>query len=52
MFSLFRVYWVIDSIVRETLLEWHGSFVGLKKKKVDEERLCAFFFLEFIKRKK
>ena len=39
MFSLFRVYWVIDSVVRETLLEWHGSIVGRKKKKVGEECL-------------
>ena len=34
LFTLFRVSWVLPSSVRETLLSWHGSFVGKKRKKV------------------
>ena len=34
LFTLFGVYWVLPSLVRETLLSWHGSFVGNKRKKV------------------
>ena len=30
LFSLFRVFWVIQSTVRKILLGWHGSFVGRK----------------------
>ena len=33
-FTLVRVSWVLLSLVRETLLSWHGSFVGKKHKKV------------------
>ena len=29
-FTLFRVFWVFPSSVRETLLGWKGSFVGKK----------------------
>ena len=34
LFTLFGVSWVLPSSVRETLLSWHGSFVGKKCKKV------------------
>ena len=34
LFTLFGVSWVLPSLVRETLLSWHGSFVGKKLKKV------------------
>ena len=32
-FNLFGVSWVLPSSIRETLLSWHGSFVGKKRKK-------------------
>ena len=32
-FTLIRVSWVLSSSIRETLLSWHGSFVGKKHKK-------------------
>ncbi|RVX03513.1 hypothetical protein CK203_027825 [Vitis vinifera] len=34
LFSLFRVCWVIHASIRETLLRWHGSFIGRKRMKV------------------
>ena len=34
LFNLVVVSWVLPSSVRETLLSWHGSFVGKKRKKV------------------
>ena len=34
LFNLFGLSWVLPSSVRETLLSWHGSFVGKKRKKV------------------
>ena len=34
LFYLFEVSWVPPSSIRETLLSWHGSFVGKKRKKV------------------
>ncbi|RVW30599.1 LINE-1 reverse transcriptase-like [Vitis vinifera] len=34
LFTLFGVSWVLPSSVKETLLSWHGSFVGKKRKKV------------------
>ncbi|RVX15155.1 Exocyst complex component SEC3A [Vitis vinifera] len=34
LFTLFGVSWVLPSLVRETLLSWHGSFVGNKRKKM------------------
>ncbi|KAJ9675675.1 hypothetical protein PVL29_024544 [Vitis rotundifolia] len=33
-FTLVGVSWVMPSSVRETLLSWHGSFVGKKRRKV------------------
>ncbi|KAL6347126.1 hypothetical protein AAG906_012707 [Vitis piasezkii] len=33
LFSLFRVCWVIHASIRETLLRWHGSFIGRKRMK-------------------
>ena len=34
VFSLFGVFWVLASTVKEVLLSWHGSFVGRSKKRV------------------
>ena len=34
LFNLFGLSWMLPSSVRETLLSWHGSFVGKKRKKV------------------
>ena len=34
LLTLFGVSWVLSSSVRETLLSWHGSFVGKKHRKV------------------
>ena len=33
-FSLVRVFWVLPLSIKETLLNWHGLFVGKKHKKV------------------
>ena len=33
LFSLFGVAWVLSSLVKETLLGWHGAFVGKTHKK-------------------
>ena len=32
-FALFGVFGVLSSLVRKTLLEWNGSFMGKKRKK-------------------
>ena len=46
LFSLFGVSWVLSSNVRETLLGWHGYFVGRKQEKVwDGAPLCLFWTL-------
>ena len=43
LFSLFKVYWVMQSTIKETLLGWHGSFVGRKQKKAWRVApLCLF----------
>ncbi|WJZ80362.1 hypothetical protein VitviT2T_000290 [Vitis vinifera] len=34
LFTFFGVSWVLPYSVKETLLSWHGSFVGKKRKKV------------------
>ena len=44
LFSLFRVFWVMQSIVRETLLGWHSSFVGRKRTKVWRAAPLCFFW--------
>ena len=33
LFSLFGVAWVLSGSVKETLLGWHGAFVGKTRKK-------------------
>ena len=44
LFALFGVSWVLPSLVRETLLGWHGSFVGKKNRKVWRAGpLCLFW---------
>ena len=51
LLSLFEVCWVIHSMVRETLLGWHDSFVRRKRKKVWKAMpLCLF--LDNMKREK
>ena len=43
LFSLFGVSWVLPFSAGETLLGWHGSFVGKKRKKVWRVApLCLF----------
>ena len=43
-FTLFEVYWVFPSSVRETFLEWKWSFVGKKRKTVwNASLLCLFW---------
>ena len=45
-FALFRVSWVLPSLVKETLLGWHGSFVDKKHRKVWREGpLCLFWIV-------
>ena len=44
LFSLFVVFWVLPSSVKETLTSWHRSFVGRKGKKVWRAvPLCLFW---------
>ena len=44
MFALFGVSWVLSSSVRETLLAWHDSCVGMKRKKAwGVAPLCLFW---------
>ena len=43
LLSLFEMCWVIHSIVRETLLGWHDSFVRRKRKKVWRATPLSFF---------
>ena len=43
VFMLFGMSWVLSSLIRKTLLGWHGSFVGKKHKKVwRASPLCLF----------
>ncbi|RVX18352.1 hypothetical protein CK203_006746 [Vitis vinifera] len=50
LFTLFGVSWVLLSSIRETLLSWHGSFVGKKRKK--EWRVTSLHFLDDLKGQK
>ena len=44
LFFLFKVYWAMQSTIREILLGWYGSFVGRKRKKVWKKTpLCLFW---------
>ena len=44
LFSLFGVAWVLSSLVKETLLGWHGAFVGKTCKKAWQMApLCIFW---------
>ena len=44
LFSLFSVEWVLSGTVKETLLGWHGAFVGkIHKKAWQMAPLCIFW---------
>ena len=44
LFSLFGVVWVFSGTVKETLLGWHGAFVGkIRKKAWQMTPLCIFW---------
>ena len=44
VFSLFGVAWVLSCSVKETLLGWHGAFVGKTRKKAWQMTpLCIFW---------
>ena len=44
LFSLFGVAWVLSGTVKETLLGWHGAFVGkIRKKAWQMAPLCIFW---------
>ena len=44
LFSLFGVAWVLFGSVKETLLGWHGAFVGKTRKNVWQMTpLCIFW---------
>ncbi|RVW49339.1 LINE-1 reverse transcriptase-like [Vitis vinifera] len=44
LFSLFGVEWVLSGTVKDTLLGWHGAFVGkIRKKAWQMAPLCIFF---------
>ena len=44
LFSLFGVSWVLSCSVKDTLLGWHGSFVGKAHKKAWQATpLCIFW---------
>ena len=34
LFSLFGVSWILSCLMEETLLRWHGSFVGKARKRL------------------
>ncbi|RVX00840.1 putative ribonuclease H protein [Vitis vinifera] len=45
LFSLFGVEWVLSGTVKETLLGWHGTFMGkIRKKAWQMAPLCIFCF--------
>ena len=44
LFSLFGVSWILSCSIKETLLGWHGSFVGKARKKASQvPPLCIFW---------
>ena len=44
LFSLFGVAWVLSGSVKETLIGWHGTFVGKTRKKAWQmASLCIFW---------
>ncbi|RVW26080.1 putative ribonuclease H protein [Vitis vinifera] len=44
LFSLFGVEWVLSGTVKDTLLGWHGAFVGkIRKKAWQMAPLCIFW---------
>ena len=44
LFSLFGVTWTLSCTVKETLLGWHGAFVGKGRKKAWQmTSLCIFW---------
>ena len=44
LFSLFGVAWVLSGSVKETLLGWHGAFVGKTREKAWKiTHLCIFW---------
>ena len=44
LFSLFGVAWVLSGTVKETLIGWHGAFVGkIRKKAWQMTPLCIFW---------
>ena len=46
LFSLFGVAWVLSGSVKETLLGWHGAFVGKTRKKAWQMApLCIFWLV-------
>ena len=46
IFALFGIQWVLSCSIREVLLNWHGSFVGKKRKKARKVTpLCMFWAL-------
>ena len=44
LFSIFGVAWVLSGLVKETLLEWHGAFVGKTHKKAWQMTLLCIFW--------
>ena len=43
-FSLFGVAWIFSCLVKETLLGWHGAFVGKARKKAWQMTLLCLFW--------
>ena len=44
LFSLFGMAWILSCLVKETLLGWHGAFVGKARKKAWQMTpLCIFW---------
>ena len=46
IFALFGVQWVMSFSIKDSLLSWHSSFVGKKRKKMwNAAPLCLFWTL-------